>query len=79
MKPIPRTPAAAAPSRSVTWTTERIDALATPEIRQLLVNAERLNDPEIAARCNGVLHERRRRTAAEARSKIGKARSGQAT
>ena len=79
MKPIARNPAAGTPSRSVSWTTERIDALATAEIRQLLVNAERLNDPEIAARCNGVLHERRRRTAAEARSKIGKARSGQAT
>jgi hypothetical protein len=79
LKPIPRTPAATTPGRSVAWTTERIDALATPEVRQLLVNAERLNDPEIAARCNGVLHERRRRTAAEARSKIGKARSGQAT
>ncbi len=79
MKPIPRTPAAGTPGRSVTWTTERIGALATVEVRQLLVNAERLNDPEIAARCNGVLHERRRRIAAEARSKIGKVRSGQAT
>jgi HEAT repeat protein len=78
VKPIPHTPAPA-PRRSVTWTTERIGALATTEVRQLLVNAERLNDPEIAARCNGVLHERRRRSAAEARGKIGKARSGGAT
>jgi hypothetical protein len=75
VKPISHTPAAA-PRRSVIWTTERIGALATTEIRQLLVNAERLNDPEIVARCNGVLHERRRRSAAEARGKIGKARSG---
>jgi hypothetical protein len=79
LKPIARNPAAGVPSRSVTWTTERIGALATAEIRQLRVNAERLNDPEIVQRCDGVLHERRKRSAAEARGKIGKIQPGRAS
>jgi hypothetical protein len=54
------------PSRSVSWTRERIDALATPEVRQLRVNAERLNDPEIMERCDAVLVERRKRGPAKA-------------
>ena len=50
----------ARPSRSVDWTKERIDALPTPEVRQLRANAERLNDPDIVERCNAVLGERPR-------------------
>jgi hypothetical protein len=61
-----------APSRSVSWTRERIDALATPEVRQLRVNAERLNDPEIMERCDAVLVERRKRGPA----KTGVAKTG---
>ena len=45
----------------MSWTRERIDALATPEVRQLRVNAERLNDPDIMERCDAVLVERRKR------------------
>ncbi len=74
MKAIPHP----APTRSVTWTTERIDALATAEVRQLRVNAERLNDPEIVQRCDGVLHQRRKRASAAARSKSAKPQQGSA-
>jgi len=48
------------PARSVDWTRERIAALATPEVRQLRANAERLNAPEIVQRCDAVLGERPR-------------------
>ena len=59
MKAIPHpTP----PSRSVSWTKERIDALVTADVRQLRVNAERLNDPEIMKLCDAVLSARRKRT-----------------
>ncbi len=56
------------PARSVDWTTERIAALATPEVKQLRANAERLNDPEIVERCNAVLGERPRSGVAKAGS-----------
>ena len=42
------------------WTQERIEALSTPEIRQLQANALRLNEPEIAALCEAVLGARPR-------------------
>ena len=42
-------------TRSVEWTKERIDALQTLEVKQLRANAVRLNDPEIAERCDEVL------------------------
>ena len=42
------------------WTRERIEALSTPEVRQLLENALRLSEPEIAAQCNAVLDARPR-------------------
>jgi hypothetical protein len=42
------------------WTQERIEALSTPEVRQLLLNAERLAEPEIAARCGAILDARPR-------------------
>ena len=58
------------------WTKERIDALATAAVRQLRFNAERLNDPQIVERCDGVLHERRKRVAAAAREKSARSRQG---
>jgi hypothetical protein len=48
------------PTRSVEWTKDRIEALATPEIKQLRANAERLNDPDVKERCDDVLSERPR-------------------
>ena len=42
------------------WTRERIEALSTPEVRQLLENALRLSEPEIAAHCHAVLDARPR-------------------
>ena len=47
-------------TRSVEWTKERIDALQTLEVKQLRANAVRLNDPEIAERCDEVLGARPR-------------------
>lgn len=57
-----------APSRSVSWTRERIAALTTPDVKQLRANAERLNDPEIMERCDSVLSERRKAAAAAAKA-----------
>ena len=48
-----------APRRTVEWSKERIAGLGTPEIAQLRVNAERLNDPDIMGRCDEVLKERK--------------------
>ena len=48
------------PARSVDWTRERIDALTTPDVRQLRANAERLNAPDIMQLCDAVLGERPR-------------------
>jgi hypothetical protein len=42
------------------WTQERIETLSTPEVRQLMANAERLAEPEIAALCSAVLAGRPR-------------------
>jgi hypothetical protein len=50
---------AIAPRRTVEWSKDRIAGLATPEITQLRVNAERLNDPDIMGRCDEVLKERK--------------------
>ena len=50
------------PSRRVEWTSERIAALTTPDIKQLRLNAERLNEPEIVGRCDAVLKARPRGT-----------------
>ena len=47
------------PRRTVEWSKDRIAGLATPEITQLRVNAERLNDPDIMGRCDEVLKERK--------------------
>lgn len=56
------------PSRSVNWTSEKIAGLTTPEVRQLRANAVRLNAPDIMARCDAVLSERRRAASAKSRS-----------
>lgn len=56
------------PARTVEWTSERIAALATPEVQQLRANADRLNDPEIMARCDAVLSGRRKAASASARA-----------
>jgi hypothetical protein len=42
------------------WSKEQIDKLSTLEVRQLLVNAERLQETEVAAICNALLDERPR-------------------
>jgi len=55
------------PARSVDWTRDRIAALVTADVRQLRVNAERLNDPEIMQLCDAVLDERPRGRSAAAR------------
>ena len=46
--------------RAALWTKEKIDLLATPEVRNLHANAERLMEPEIAALCIEVLGARPR-------------------
>lgn len=48
------------PARSAQWTREKIDSLSTAEVRQLLDNAKRLNEAEIAALCEQVLGSRPR-------------------
>lgn len=76
MKPMPPRPAA--PRRTVEWSKERIAGLGTPEITQLRVNAERLNDPDIMGRCDEVLKERRSaaRLAAKESRKLAAAKAG---
>jgi len=46
--------------RVAKWSKEQIDSLTTLEVRQLLVNAERLQETEVAAICNALLDERPR-------------------
>ena len=46
--------------RVAKWSKEQMDKLSTPELRALLVNAERLNEPEVAALCNALLDARPR-------------------
>ena len=47
-------------SRATTWSLERIAALQLPEMKQLLANAERLQEDEIAALCRQAIKERPR-------------------
>jgi hypothetical protein len=47
-------------TRNTTWSREKIEALGTPELRQLHANALRLNEPEIAALCDELLGARPR-------------------
>lgn len=46
------------PGRSAAWTRDRIEALSTPEVRQLRHNAERLSEAEIVTLCDEVLKAR---------------------
>ncbi len=46
--------------RVAKWSREQIDSLSTLEVRQLLANAERLQETEVAAICNALLDERPR-------------------
>lgn len=46
------------PGRSAAWTRERIDALTTPEIRQLRENAQRLGESEIVGLCDEIIKVR---------------------
>ena len=59
MKPLPAM-RITKPTRSVDWTRERIDALATPDVQQLRANAERLNAPDVMQLCDAVLGARPR-------------------
>jgi hypothetical protein len=46
--------------RIAKWSKEQLDKLTTPEVRALMANAERLNEPEVAALCNDILCARPR-------------------
>ena len=46
------------PGRSAAWTKDRIEALSTPEVRQLRDNAQRLSESEIVALCDEVIKAR---------------------
>ena len=41
--------------RVAKWDREKIETLSTLELRQLMINAEQLKEPEVAAMCNEVL------------------------
>jgi hypothetical protein len=56
------------PGRSAAWTKERIDALTTPEVRQLRDNAQRLGEGEIVGLCDEII-KARPKTGAGARTK----------
>jgi hypothetical protein len=61
--------------RIAKWSKEQIDKLSTLELRALLDNAERLNEPEVAALCNEILDTRPRgRPQAPRNRKAGPAR-----
>jgi len=56
-----RVPAPVLLPRTTTWTAERVAALPQVlEVRQLLANAERLGEPELAAICAAEITKRRR-------------------
>jgi hypothetical protein len=57
--------------RAEEWTRERIGQLPAPEIMQLRANAERLNEPVLAALCGDVLAQARSRARAELRGNAG--------
>ncbi len=46
--------------RVAKWSKEQLDKLSTIELRALLINAERLQEPEVAALCNEILDARPR-------------------
>jgi hypothetical protein len=53
------------------WSKDRIDKLSTPELRALLVNAERLKETEVAALCTEILDARPRGHAPARRDQRG--------
>lgn len=57
--------------RAEDWTRERIAQLPAQEIMQLRSNADRLNEPDLAALCNDVLAKARSRTRIGLRSDAG--------
>jgi hypothetical protein len=46
--------------RVAKWSKEQLEKLSTLELRALVANAERLNEPEVAALCNEILDARPR-------------------
>ncbi len=42
------------------WSAEQLEKLTTPELRALLENARRLNEPEIVEMCTQILDKRPR-------------------
>jgi hypothetical protein len=61
--------------RIAKWSKEQIDKLSTPDLRALLDNAKRLNEPEVAALCDEILDARPRgRPQAPRNRKTGPAR-----
>ncbi len=64
--------------RAATWTREQVDKLSTLELRALLANAQRLNETQLAAICDELLAERRRKQAsARVRKPVSTGRAGQ--
>lgn len=58
--------------RAEAWTSERIEQLSVQDIKQLRANAERLNEPGVAALCSDVLKAKGRpRTQTNLRDKLG--------
>ncbi len=55
------------PGRSAAWTKDRIEALTTPEVRQLRDNAQRLSEAQIVGLCDEVLKTRPRGGGAKAK------------
>lgn len=51
--------------RAEEWTSERIAQLSAQDIKQLRANAERLNEPDLAALCSGVLKKAKARPRAQ--------------
>jgi len=62
--------------RAAHWTRDKIEPLSTLEIRQLLANAQRLGETEIAALCDEVLGARPRGRAVERKPTRKRAMSG---
>ena len=55
--------------RIAQWGKEKINTLSTPELRQLLANAQRLKETELAALCDELLGARPRGHAVVRRQK----------
>ncbi len=60
--------AAFKPARGQDWTSERIDRLETPDVRQLRENAEKLGATEVVALCDAALNARPRTTTTRGRA-----------